>query len=279
MPLTTLSGGLEELIDESSGREIVTTPVVINRFEELTKKYEKFLGIEYARRVWAQGHVQDVVLPGDISLFLQSTHEFENHTNYNDNTGPFISQLIQNSYNAGNNDFEFGMNLSKQVDYFASSVSGAKERTVRVVITGEVGNCCESRVQHSTFTIEKVGNQCGQYAEHSIFTIGKAGNACGFNAKHSTFRVREAEDGCGYEAKHSTLTIGKAGDLCGWNAQYSTFTIEKAENDCGIKAEYSIFRTHNPEQFNQFKKSVPRKNGNALYLLSSDGSVLKGGKW
>ena len=262
MPLAQPSGGIEELVDADSGREIVVAPAVVNRFAELRKKYEEFLiltGTEW--KEWLGNHVPEVVLPCDISLFLQSTHDYENHTNYQKHTGLFISQLIKNSYNAGNSDFELDMNALKPIHYLAIEVSGTKEQMVRVVITGEVGSQCGWNAQHSTFTIEKAGYLCGKFAQHSTFTIEKVAN------------------GCGWLARHSIFTIRKAGDLCGVQVENSTFTIEKAENDCGIKAEYSIFRTHNPEQYDQFKKSVTQNKENAIYLLSADDSVLKGGSW
>ena len=225
MSLTTPSGGIEELVDETSGKEIVLTPPLVDRFADLTKKYEQSLGLG-AREVWARNYVHDVLLPSDIDLFLQQTREYEHHPNYQIHSGYFISQLIQNSYKAGNNDFEFDVILLKPIDYLASEVvSGTKERTVKTTIKGEVGNFCGSGVKYSAFT------------------------------------------------------IGKASDWCGYRAEHSTFTIEKAGDLCGSITKYSNFKTNNKDQYKRFKESVPLNEGNTLYLLSSDDSVLKGGSW
>ena len=260
MPLAKPSGGIEELVDETSGKEIVATPVVVDQFKSLTKKYEEFLGT-YNRERWTTDHVPEVVLPCDISLFLQSTHDYEDHLDYPMCTGLFISQLIQNSYEAGNNNFEIDVNSLKIIDNLAYNISGTEERMVRIVIKG------------------KVGHDCGSKAEHSTFTIEKAGKYCGFKAENSTFTMKEAGNGCGQYTKHSTFTIEKAGDWCGLWAKNSTFTIGETEDQCGSNAYYSTFKTHNPLQYERFKKYVPEDSGNSLYLLSQNGSILKGGEW
>ena len=296
MSLTTPSGGIEELVDETSGKEIVLTPPLVDRFADLTKKYEQSLGLG-AREVWARNYVHDVLLPSNINLFLQQTREYEHHPKYQIHTGYFISQLIQNSYNAENNDFELDMNSLKVMNNVVSNVSGTKERMVRVVITGEIGDECGYQVQHSTLTIEKVGrgfgqnaqssiftigeagDRCGAWAKHSTFTIGKAGGDCGHFATRSTFTIEEAGYICGQGAHRSTFTIGEAGYRCGYLAEHSTFIIEKAGDLCGREAKNSTFKTHNPLQYEQFKEFAPQDTGNTIYLLSRNGSMLKGGEW
>ena len=258
------SVGLEELVDADSGREVVVAPAVVNRFADLTKKYEPFLVIPletYNWENWLRNHVQEILLPHDINLFLQQTRDYENNADYNHNTGQFISQLLQNSYHAGNSDFELDMNLLKPINYFASRLSGTKERRASIVIKGETGDACGSNAQYSTFTIEKAGEACGWSTKHSTFVIGKAGKWCGYLAQHSTF------------------TIEEAGNLCGYEVENSTFTIEKAGQECGLQAQHSIFKTHNPLQYKRFKESVPKNRDNALYLLATNGSILKGGPW
>ena len=226
MPLAKPSGGLEELVDATSGKEIVATPILVDKYADLKKKYEKFLVTEiYDWQEWSRKGVKEVLLPSDINLFLQQTREYENHTRYNINTGFFSSQLIQNSYNAGNNEFELDVTALKLIHNICFGVSGTEERMVRVVIKGEAGDVCVWNVRNFTFTIEKAG------------------------------------DWCGFEAQHSTFTIGKAGDNCGREAQFSTF------------------KTNNKDQYEKFKESVPQNKENTLYLLSQNGSILKGGKW
>ena len=225
MPLTKSSEGLEELVDESSGKEIVIAPVIVDRLDSLMKKYEQFLGLGYGGRGLVQKHMQDVVLPCDINIFLQSTLHYETHENYEQNTGLFISQLIKNSYEAGNNGFELDMNSLKPINFLVSEVYGTKERMVIVVVKGEAGNYCGCSSQYSTFTIEKAGYGCGHSAQHSTFTVEEAGYLCWYGARNSTFN------------------------------------------------------THNPEQYERFKKSVHPSKDNKLYLLSPNGSILEGGAW
>ena len=290
MPLATPSGGIEELVDETSGREVVLTPQLVDRFEELTKKYEYFLVVD--EEEWSMNNVQDILLPCDINLFLQTTRCYENHINYH-LTGFFISQLLQNSYKAGNNEFELDMASLNIIHNLASDLSGTEERMIRVVITGEAGDLCGYKAQYSTFTVEKAGDWCGEHAEHSIFTIGKVGNWCGSKAQHSTFTVEKAGDWCGLYSKYSTFTIKQARQGCGRSAQDSTFTIEKAGewcggesqhsiftlgevgDECGYEAHNSVFKTSDEASCEQLKSSVPRRKGNKIYLVSADGSLNK----
>ena len=260
MSLTTPSGGIEELVDATSGREIVATPVVVDRFEDLTKKYEQYLNVR-DKGTLLKDHVEEILSPCDLNIFVQQTRHYEDHTSYDSDTGDFISQLIQNSYHAGNNDFELDMKYLKIIDYLASDISGTEERMVKMVITGEVGMGCGSRVRYSTFIIPKVGKYCGRLSKHSSFTIEKAGDWCGWEAQHSTFIIEKAGNWTGYFAEHSTFTIGKAGE------------------DCGRFSTYSTFKTHNQDQYERFKESVPQNEENKLYLLSSDDSIIQGGEW
>ena len=203
---------LEELVDASSGKEIVVTPLLVDRFEDLKKKYEEFLAVGYNQNKWVIEYAQEVVLPCDINLFLQQTREYEDHVNYRDNTGLFITQLIQDSYKAGNNDFELDVNSLKSIDYLASEVvSGTKKRTVRVVIKGEVGDRCGRNAQYSTLTIGKAGNWCGVWAQHCTFTFKEAGKECGFGAVHSTFKTHSQKQ---YER------FKKSVDQCNKNRLY-----------------------------------------------------------
>ena len=279
MPLTKPSGGIEELVDAGSGKEIVATPVVVDRFEDLRSKYEYFLGLWHGEREWAKDHVQEIVLPCDINIFLQQTREFENHANYNHNTGYFISQLVQNSYHAGNNEFELDMSPLKSIDNLVSKLSGTEKRMVRMVIKGEAGNWCGFGAQHSTFTIQRAEHNCGGGAKNSTFTIEEVENWCGFQAENSTFTIGKAGSWCGTNTYHSIFTIEKAVDQCGQYARKSTFTIGKARDGSGSEAKESTFKTNSPLQYKKFKESVPQNNGNTIYLLSDTGSTLKGGPW
>ena len=186
------SGSLDLLVDESSGREIVETPQLEDRFEDLKKKYKLFLDDDNNPEEWFLDNIHDVLLPSDINLFLQQTREYEDHTNYN-YTGHFISQLIQNSYNAGNNGFELDVNALKPISYLCSDVSGTEERLVRMIIKGRVGDYCGLDAQHSMFTIEKARFFCGWYAEHSTFTIWETKHLCWEGAQHSIFKTHNPE--------------------------------------------------------------------------------------
>ena len=79
-------------------------------FQELREQYERlreecgsFYLPQSVNLVYYE--VRSVLTPTKINLFLQSTITSEHKRNYASFTGLFISRLIQNSYNAGNNNF------------------------------------------------------------------------------------------------------------------------------------------------------------------------------
>ena len=187
MPLATPSRGIEELVDETSGREVVEAPPVVDRFVELREKYEQFLVGDAVE--WILENIHDVLLPSDINLFLQQTREYEDNSGYHLHTGDFISKLIHNSYDAGHSDFELDVRSLKPIDSLSFGVSWTKERMVKVIITGQVGRWFGYGAQYSTFTLGETGDRCGALAYNSTFTIGKAGVLCGHDARHSIFKT------------------------------------------------------------------------------------------
>ena len=304
------SDDLDSLVDETSGREIVAAPTLVNRFAELTKKYEPFLNFG-DRREWLKNNVQKVLSPCDINIFLQQTREYENHKNYRQNTGLFVTRLIQNSCKAGNNDFELDLKSLKPIDYLAFEISGTKERRVSITVKGRAGDLCGSRAKYSTFIIEEAERQLGFEVEHSTFTIGRAGDGCGSGAMYSTFTIEKAGDwcgcrvyssiftieetgnNCGYStehsifaiketgsecgrlAQHSTFTIEKAGDGCGWDTQHSTFTIGTAGKSCGEDSIYSVFQSTDQNLIKDILRNIPRFKNNKVYHIQPDGTLKK----
>ena len=282
MPLAKPSRGIEELVDVNSGREIIATPVVVDRFEDLMKKYDAFLSIPITFQETIREYmstVNDVLTPSEIDSFLHHTTLREEHGRYTELTGYFVSRLIQCSYDTGNRVFYVDTHSLKLFHDMGARVVGNIDRKLELTIHGEIGDMCGENTQNANIVVGTTGNFLGSHAYNSTFKGRTAGDKCGFKTKNCTFTIEEVGHGCGFKVQQSTFTIGTAGNLCGLESKHSTFTIEKAGEYCGWASMHSTFNTHSPEQYKRFKESVPQDKDNKLYLLSNTGSIIKGGEW
>ncbi|HLD00252.1 MAG TPA: hypothetical protein VJC39_00740 [Candidatus Nanoarchaeia archaeon] len=249
-------------------------------YGELMRKYEEVLEAKDYSEIKT---IDDILAPSDINAFLQVTIKYEQHQNYDWRTGKFISQLIQKSYDAGNNGFVLNTQKVKGVHNLGYKIQGTKERKIELKIEGDAGYNCGSNSKDSTITIEgNVGNDCGSYSNNSTITIaGNAGYDCGIYSKNSTITIGgNVGDYCGYYSNNSIITIeGNAGERCGGDSNNSTITIGGNVGDlCGSYAHDSTFKISNPELF---YKLVPKilTNGNKVIYTHEQGIEKTYTKW
>src|SRR3989344_3147907 len=168
-----------------------------------------------------------VLNPNQINVFLQVIIEKESKQKIMHwGTGLYLSKLIQDSYNAGNNDFTLNTG-DTQINCLGYKIKGSKKKQIiQIKINGNVGNWCGLNTQNSTFNIKgNVGDECGKKARHSTFTIeGDVGGSCGDLVKYSVFKIK----GC-------------AGEKCGSCAIYSMFNVEgNVGDECGEYVKNTI---------------------------------------
>ena len=233
MPLATPME-LEELVDKSSGKEIVDPPQLVGPFEKLTKRYENHLNLKDQESF---GTMRDVLTPLEINTFLQTTIHYEQHHNYSDATGFFISRLIHNSYNAGHTNFQLDLTSFKPI------------HRVGYTIKSDLKNPC---IIHVAGT---VGSNFGAHSENTVFTAAGAGNFCGYNCKNSVF------------------TIGTAGDFLAVDSTDSIFTITKGPLLYGFNNKQCTFKTTDVVQLKRFEKYYYfNEQGHRLFFIHPDGS-------
>ena len=233
MKRTSLGDLLKE--HEVGKVEVERKVEVKNRFGELCREYEEVLEAnDYEGEIKT---IDDILAPSDINAFLQVTIKYEQHQNYDWRTGKFISQLIQISYDAGNNGFVLNTQKVK-LGYLGDKIQGTEERKIELKIEGDAGNYCGSNSKDSTITIE--GN---------------------------------VRDNCGFDSKNSTIIIrGNAGNWCGWYSNNSTITIEgNVENWCGESSNNSTFKVKNKELYERLKTELDFKKRNTLFLIRPNG--------
>ncbi|HLD00254.1 MAG TPA: hypothetical protein VJC39_00750 [Candidatus Nanoarchaeia archaeon] len=256
MKRTSLGDLLKE--HEVGKVEVERKVEVKNRFGELCREYEEVLEArDYKGKIKT---IDDILAPSDINTFLQTTITCQQHQNYNWRTGMFISQLIQKSYDAGNNGFELNTQKVKRLNNLGYQIQGTKRRKIKLKIEGDAGDYCGRNSTDSTTTIG-----------------GNAGDYCGFDSKNSIITIGEnAGNWCGYYSTDSTITIGgNTGNDCGWNSTDSTITIGgNAGNYCGWDSNNSTFKIKNKELYERLKEELNFKKGNRLFLLSPDGTEI-----
>lgn len=201
-------------------------------FSEILQKYDLFLervdeykesphGFAYYY-FQTPSDITNVLAPDQINKFLQITLAYKNQVGYHDLTGLFVTKLIQDSHNAGYNNFYLGTSAFKELHWI-----GAHLKRTQLTIKGDVGMHCGSRAKDSIFTITgNVGDCCGVESLGSTFSVaGNVGDRCGTHASRSTFLVvGNVGDNCGHMTWNSTFSItGTIGDECGEYVIGSTF--------------------------------------------------------
>ncbi|MFH1637430.1 MAG: hypothetical protein ABIB71_03325 [Candidatus Woesearchaeota archaeon] len=231
-------------------------------FEELIRKYEGIIAEEWHNV--EEEAINSILTPGQINSFLQATMRYEDHKNYSENTGFFITRLIQNSHNAGNNKFTLNTRtLSKEIDWLGFELKGSNDRLLEIIVGGNVG--------HS----------CGEVAKNirGLYIGGNAGNWCGYEAENigELYIGGNAGYHCGGESRHSVISIsGNAGYSCGEESKYSVISISgNAGEKSGLNAKNSTFKTPNKETLRLLKKYVPKGKRNKIYFINKKGKEKK----
>ncbi|MBI4453658.1 hypothetical protein HY636_03365 [Candidatus Woesearchaeota archaeon] len=122
-----------------------------NTFGELFREYERYMS-EKGKTQKNLDDMTGVLTPEDINEFLLTTKRFREYNEYSERTGEFITKLIQNSYDAGNNNF--GLNTKKlktSIGGLGRNLQGYPERILSLQIDGDVGDECGFRAAYCTF--------------------------------------------------------------------------------------------------------------------------------
>ena len=192
-----LDDGLSDLIrgytaqkpDERKEIEVVGE----HKFSGLFRKNEHCLEIDAKYKLddpikaynYINENVKEILTPSEINAFLQTTTVYEDNKRYSRRTGEFISQLIQNSYDAGHNNFV--LNTTKSMSYVGLELEGCPERMIYIYINGDIGTCCGDKASYSSFIINgnlEIG--CGLFANNSTFTINGTFDQSLFGYKATT---------------------------------------------------------------------------------------------
>ncbi|MFH1637424.1 MAG: hypothetical protein ABIB71_03295 [Candidatus Woesearchaeota archaeon] len=211
-------------------------------FEELVRQYEEILATkewDNLQKLLAKNRI--ILEPEEINRFLQATIGYESHKLYCDRTGFFITRLIQNSNDAGNNKFILSTKaLAKELRAIGYNLRGKHDRPLEIRVDGNTGGWCGFEAQNI----------------RQIYIGGNAGGDCGYKAK-DIGKIHIA---------------GNSGGWCGsWAENIKEIYIGgEAGAYCGHEAENLAFKTPNKQTLRLLKEHVPKGKGNRIYFIHPD---------
>ncbi len=177
----------------------------------------------------------EILTPDEISKFVQCLLKYEHHSGFILMSSRAIIDLIQNSHDAGYNNFNINLSTFTIVPYRPFlQLKGTEERPMRLLTVGNI--------EHAAHEIEWVhldlqGNAYGAFAEA---------------AKNCEFRI-----------------YGNAGFSCGMGAYGCTFDIDGALGNIGIvlPPRSCVFRVYTEENYQQLLHKLPKDKDNIVKLL------------
>ena len=188
--------GLDDLIRRHTARSLdgkkEIEVVGENKFGMLLKKYEHSMKKKDSF-YWINNVnnpldvISEVLTPDEINVFLQTTIRYEDNEKYNESIHMFISILINNSYNAGYNNFRLNTeNLKRKINELGEKLEGHSNRIIHISIKGDVGTFCGSETKYASFVITgKVESFLSYAAENSSFTLnGEFIDKCPFKLEY-----------------------------------------------------------------------------------------------
>jgi len=203
--------GIDELASQYTPQKVEEEKVIAgveSKFASLTKQYRRYIR-DYGPKCTLT--VNEVLTPPDIETFIRLTELIEVEMKNVFARPSFIGYLIQNSYDAGHNDFHFSTTRSPAYYHLATGVKASEERPCNIIIEGYAGDGSCSSARHVNLTVHgDADSNLGQWAKHSNVTVhGSCNSDFGIQAEDSNF-----------------IIDGNVGRACGRFSMDSTFFVK-----------------------------------------------------
>ncbi len=195
------------------------------------------------KKLWPKIKVRTILKPEEIAAFLRISEIHEDtHSNV---TSVFISKLVQNSFDAGYNDFR----LSGELQYFSDlpyKFKGREDKLLKVVMDDGAPYKCGNRAEYiEVYAQHHCSSNLGSYSKHSKYHVAGdiIGRGLGAYAQNSEFIVQgNGGSHVGQGAKESKFTIKKSvKHNLGQNSVYSEYTVTNCTRFFGCLAQYCTF--------------------------------------
>ncbi len=232
-----------------------------SKFNSLFNELEFFMERMFEEKI-KTGHINQILTPNEIEAFLFFSRKYEKRQTYAPAIGSLLNILIQNSYNAGHNNFQLNPYYLKKYVRDIGWFSGSKEEPLLITLRGRFGDHTAEGLKYVNLALHKnTGNLFGAHSEDSKITLH---GDCGHHSAHHL------------KASHFTV-YGKCGEFSGNNAQRCTFLLAEVERGFGYTSKDCTFKTTNEDTIVNLMKSVPEKtykdipSGNKIVFVHPDG--------
>jgi hypothetical protein len=154
--------------------------------DETIKTYEYYLG----RELLFNFKMSLVLEPQEISTFIKLSEIYEDKKLYHIKTGIFVSELIEQSYLAGYNDFNFDIN--KKYGNFGIGIFGKKDRPLKINVNGDLGGGFCSCSRHVVANVNgNLGSRSAYDSKYFTAEInGDVGNGLGSLSNNLLLRIK-----------------------------------------------------------------------------------------
>jgi hypothetical protein len=156
-------GSIEEVVGSHSAQRVddeqMLETIDESVFGALIDKYRQFLSsratlsFDSVEFVHCPSHIDEALTPRQVNMFLRATLEQEENENYAENTGLFMTRLVQNSYNAGYNGFKLCVDDLPKMKFLLNHSMGTDNRLLTAELWGDVGHYCLANARNVNATV------------------------------------------------------------------------------------------------------------------------------
>ncbi len=249
--------GIDDLIRDYKPQPLVEppSPIVVvgeDKFGAVLENYLCFLD-EYDWLVTYRSEIRQlkdaitaVLHPEEINQFLQLTTLYSDHERWRNNTGIYVTKLLENSVKAGNKEFIFdATTLPRKINFLASDLY-FKKKGVKLIIHGDVGDYCGHNIDFldlSVYGNAKTGFGGGA-RKSRLYCSGNVGGLCGTVAKNSFIEIEgHVGEDYGQGARDTTFVFRSTVE------NTHMFSEDRAAIDC-------TFKTPNNETFQKLQRFI-----------------------
>jgi hypothetical protein len=183
--LDDLFGYTSDDVENTNTIEVVNGSDLCAVLEEYVT-FLDYIPLNGAKNANQSSKTEAILTPNEISSFLHLTTGYYDHCRYSWKTGMFISKLIQNSYDNGNNHFKFNLTNIPPIVYFGDKIKGDISNSINLDLVGNIGaKSFQNAKSINLNVIGDVGAFSFEKAEQCRVIIN--GNCMGFFGKNSLY--------------------------------------------------------------------------------------------
>ena len=183
------SKGIDTLVSGYSPQKVEeekrTSTEGNSKLADLMRRFEDFLHEWYPHRPESI-LPKEVLLPATLSVFSSMITKYENNPFYENDSGRFLNSLIQNSYDAGYNNFQ--LETRNNLLGLGTHLQGDSHRPLLLELTGKT-ECTGCRIDYCRVTCHGPASLNAVGTEHSTFIFFDPVIYLGGDFFHCTFKT------------------------------------------------------------------------------------------